>query len=391
MKTRLPLLLVAFSSAAVCAGCGDEPIAGGEDLAPASPDMTPAGRDPAVHPQAPLIQNNGGRVLANTEIQTIVWSGDPLATKRQQFGEWFVTSANFATLLEYGVGPGTAKPLVTITDPPPAIFDESAVGPLLRAKFADGSLPPPTANSLYVFYTSPLTKPTMDGTSACTGGWLGYHWQTLSGLPPPAPVHVPFAIIPFCTPGAGEFSSDTYTAAHEIAEAATDPEGTGWVNNDQPESEVADLCDDLGMTDAVLLADGSSTQYYVPRLWSAKTAAAGTSDPCLPVPGAPYVWFNAAIGSSPIVIHTDASGKGSATFSVEPFAEGSVGSIAWFLNEGPATGVRFSTEQGKGAAGSTQTVTITVNASALPGSYPLSLEAQAGTYRNVWWTSFLID
>ena len=395
MKFQLTLLLVAFSTACNGGGASDDmDVSGGDMAVPSAPDMAVAGRDPKEHPPQAIINNNGGRVLRNPELITIVWSGDSLATKRQQFAEWIATGDYLSNLAEYGVGPGTVQPLVTVTDPPPSTFDKSAAGPMLRAMFAAGTLPPPTKNSLYLIYLPHGTIATMDGGSGCdngTGGWLGYHAQTLTNLPQPAPAHVPFAIMPACHTGNAEFYDDTTTASHEIAEAATDPEGTGWINDSQPLSEVGDLCDPLSYTAAVMLPGGISTQYSVMRVWSAAAAAAGTSDPCLPVPPAPYVWFNAGITPYPIVITTDASGKGSATFQVEPFAMGNVGVISWYLNSGPASGVRFSATQGKGSPGSTQTVTISVTGAAQPNNYPLSLIAQAGQYQNAWWTYFTIN
>ena len=383
-----------FVLALAACGNGDGSDAGPVDVDMAiAPDLLPPLRDPGAHPPQAMITSNGGRVLKNPEIITIVWSGDALGQKRQQFADWLVTSDYFkTTMVDFGIGAGTTQPLVTITDPPPATFDESSVGPFLRAHFADGTIPPPNVNSLYVFYTPKATTPTMNGSRACSGGWLGYHSVTLSGEPPPAPSHVPFAIVPACSKGAGEFLEDTDTASHEIAEAATDPEITAWMDNAQPLSEVGDLCNDLRLSYAVTLPDGSSTQFSVQRIWSPSIAASGSGDPCVPTPGNGYIWFNAGVVPFAPIINTDANGKGTTTFLIEPFAQGNVGTISWIITDGPATGVRFSTTQGKGVAGSTQSVTITVSATAQPGNYPLSLVAYDNAGQsNVWWGYYVVN
>jgi hypothetical protein len=190
--------------------------------------------------------------------------------------------------------------------------------------------------------------------------------------------------------------------SHEAGEAASDPEGAGWYAAWLPLSEIGDLCTPLDVT---LTAPGQtpdggsgdggggdggtdSVDYLVSRLWSAKAAADGTSDPCLPVPPSPYAWFGAAVDQDGVL----ASIGTTSTFQVQPFAYGAVGKITWHLEAYDSSGVTFVPQSGAGAAGSTQVVTIKASDLAQSGVFPLMITASdAKGYQSVWTSSLTVQ
>jgi hypothetical protein len=407
-KTRFFTVSLAFFAVA---GCGGEGVPPGDspdmavappdlaqpDLAPPVMDMTIPLRDPASHPDQFTVGYNGGRVLKNVDIITVVWGADPLAQQRADFASWLVQSPYIDLLAEYNVGRGTAEGPFAIMDAPPKTLDDSAVGPLLRAKIMDGTLPMPQEDSLYMLYLPAGTTSTMQGGQGCQS-YGGYHWMATSGFA--MPKHLAYAIIPKCSMGMGQFNSDTFVGSHEIVEAITDAEGTGWVNTDTAAteslaSEIGDLCDPLRATyPGNVIADGGAPiNYRVTRFFSAKNAMAGNVDPCVPVPAMPYLWFNAGADPSELDITVDPNNDTHATLKIEPFAVGGdVGPISWqiFFNV-QTSGIALSQNSGMDVAGATIPIDVTVDPNALPGNYPFTVSSKAGTYRNVWYGVIVLE
>src|SRR5262245_9833485 len=125
---------------------GGLPIDGGapdrrfpRDLAPPPPDLAIPPRDPEEHPPQLSMSYQGGRLLKNIDVGTVVWAGDTaLAQARADFASWLVGSDYYKILEEYGIGPGTARGPVVLPGPAPTTLDDSGVGPLIRAALADG-------------------------------------------------------------------------------------------------------------------------------------------------------------------------------------------------------------------------------------------------------------
>ncbi len=381
---------------AVASGCSGEPPAGPADaaahdaaldLAPLPPDLAFPLRDPTAHPDLPFIFFNGGHLLRKIQVVTVTWAGDPLADARAQFAAWMVNSEYYDQLAEYGMARGTALGPYALPGPPPVTLDDSAVGPLLRGAIANGTLPPPVTDSLYILYLPPGTESTMSFGHGCAD-YGGYHWFTTTGMQ--SPKTMAYAIIPACVAGDAQFDSDTVVASHEVAEAATDPEGSGWLDPSMPLSEIGDLCTPLDATCTNDPGDGGMPiDYQVSRLWSAKTAKAGVADPCLPAPPSPYAWFNA--GAAPITVTLNGAPKVDVELDVEPFAYGPVGIISWQIVYGPGPGVLFSHTKGQGGAGSTQPITVTVTTDADIGPHVVMISSHAKTWNNVWYTTIDVE
>jgi hypothetical protein len=163
-------------------------------------------------------------------------------------------------------------------------------------------VPAPDANTIYALYLP--ASVTFNGVSeACDNAFEGYHSEgTYNGT------NYVYAIILECTdPSASLPDNTTDTAAHEIAESASDgfsTDTTGgyyidfndpntWAWNDSEDGEIADLCVDYYDLGQDHWTEGS---FLYQRIWSVEAAAAN-QNPCHPVPTG-EVYFNAAPASA---------------------------------------------------------------------------------------------
>ncbi|MHB8419526.1 MAG: hypothetical protein ACYDCL_15730 [Myxococcales bacterium] len=267
----LALLGVAAASGCCSYGPGD----GGYPTAP--------------HGAPVQVVSQGGPVLSSPALVTLTYANDPLRATDEAFDDWAVSSDWLSAAgKEYGVGPGTdAK--VELTQNAPSSITDVLIDGQLTSWIKDGTLPAPTAQTLYVLYlpsTTTVTDEVADVISCAVAG--AYHSESVTSQPPFA-----YAVVPTCPGvGLGEVSSEVQAAAsHEILEAATDPLPASQPAYQLPASspwnlatasaggEVADLCFPLSEVDH---------GFTVSLGWSNAAAAAG-GDPCVPSSqSAPY-------------------------------------------------------------------------------------------------------
>jgi hypothetical protein len=204
---------------------------------------------------APLIQipDQGGPRLANPSLVTVTWPGDPLVDALRAFGAWIPQSQYWNMLSEYGVSTGTQAASVELSGAAPASLDAAQIITLLRTGIASGLVPPPVPNRLYVVYGPPATTIT-NGTYVGCQQFVGFHDSTPPGTDPV----LVYAIVPRCpTPGMTDLAVTTWTASHEIAEAATDPRDDlpAWTTKPTDlrtphGGEIGDLCLGFPLTGA---------------------------------------------------------------------------------------------------------------------------------------------
>jgi hypothetical protein len=410
-----------FASSLVVAGCGgttanqDDAGNPGNDAGVAETSTDDGAADagpipyPAPHTAMPQVDYNGGRVLQNPKIVTITWaSDDPTRVSRlQQFGD-IITSTAWWTAVssEYCqqpgnkpcIGPGTGGGHVVIQDPPAAdgytdssqgaasslqdfIHDHVVGGNGITADF-----PAPDDNTLYVLYFPPGVTITLDGDASCdTFG--AYHNTMVLPNVNDLQSNVAYAIIPRC--GTKE-STTTYSASHEIIEAATDPDigeqTLSYYMLDQVWAggglggEVGDLCENSG--------SGSSmpeSTFTVQRTWSNKSAAAG-HDPCVPIPEG-EVYFNAAPRQSKVVLS-----KAGATavldidaFSDAPMAPWTISAIDYASFQQGTPLLSFSLDKTSVQNGDHVQLTITAKAAMPSGGDQFAISSKdANGTRHSW-------
>ncbi|MHB1844214.1 MAG: hypothetical protein ACYCWW_05185 [Deltaproteobacteria bacterium] len=310
----------------------------------------------------PQLTLGPGPVLSSVKLVTITYANDPLRATDEAFGDWIVTSAWFATVgKDYGVGPGTQKAKVELAETAPSQIADYGIDGALTQWIADGTVPAPDAQTLYLVYYPPTTSVTDAANDAisCTIA-AGYHSEDHTHSPSFA-----YAVVPTCS------SADPVVAAaevqgaasHELIEAATDPlpdSNPGWqLAPTNPwvlargGVEVGDLCFPLGATE-----DG----YTLSGIWSNSAAAAG-DDPCVPSSGAPYY----TVYATPSVV------------ALQPGGQARVTLVGWANAAVPSWPIAVSVGPGQqGLPGFTPTATLSVPTVGDGLTATLTLQAPAG-------------
>jgi hypothetical protein len=387
-------------------GCSGSPPPAPDDLGtyptgdlamPPAIDMTLPERDPTDHPPAVQMSNGGDPTLANMELWTVVWKGDEeLGQRINRFAGWMLQSDYWTSSLEeYGIGAGKAMGVIVLPDAVPTSFGDTPTARLIQAHVADGLFPKPNVNTVFSFI--PPKNITWDGGDPCQQ-YLGYH--TYAAVARNSKEYVPHAINFQCIePGQPAFDTLTFTLSHEAGETASDPYQNSWGTDNNLSrvaiSEIGDLCNDIGIQYTVTseIPDGGVVEdhYLVTRFYSAKNAAAGNADPCVPTPaGRPY--FNSGLlPNESTLTRSSATKSGSVDVMLEPFAFGDVGLIKWetFLQ---GSGVTITPSSGLAHAGDTIRLTITADKTAQPTVYliPILSQAQKGG-ENEWWGTVTVQ
>ena len=268
----------------------------GDDAADAQPEAAPY---PAFVPEVGKLVDNGGTKLTSPRIVTITWSTDANAPGAQMFDDALGASKYWKTAVgEYGIGPAKSDATlhVSITTAPPSPWDDSEIENWVVAQIsANGSTwPQPDGQTVYVVFIPENVMVTSQGSDACNS-YAGYHSEVAAG----SDSHVPYALVlEACHDlGTSAFDSATETAAHEIAEASTDPhpfsdvglsgfdgDHFAWELFQTGQDENGDACE---FYDYAYYKEGADLPYWVQRLWSNASGTAG-HDPCVPVRAQPY-------------------------------------------------------------------------------------------------------
>jgi hypothetical protein len=266
--------------------------AGQSDAAP--PDT---GALIGAHPRQPQVADLGGPVLAAPAVLPILYASDPDGASIVVFlSELAAASYWPTTTAEYGVGPLTVLPAITIAGAAPAMLDDTDIRSQIAAN-TSGSAPAWGAadpNVIYLFVVPPGTTETASGAGSCCADFGGYHDQASAGA-----VQVPYAVGCACPGFLGTsvpvLEERTGAISHELVEAATDPypaQNPAFYSTDQADlvwtlvtgGEVGDMC--AVFPDAFAVPPGVT--HLAQRTWSNVAAAAG-EDPCVPaVAHAPY-------------------------------------------------------------------------------------------------------
>jgi hypothetical protein len=305
-------------------GCGSGGGGHSADLA-APPDLISF----AAHPALPGFNFSDQNNITAPELTPVFWSTDTESQQVIDFLTFMGTSSYWTTwAAEYKVGPASVKPPITITDAPPMTISDSELQTLVQ-KFATNFVP--TANSLLVIIIPQKTTLTNGGASSCSF-FGGYHSvATINQM------QVPYATAARCPnpqTGQEDVNELTVSISHEIAEAATDPQGSMNFFHDHNTikdpnvlipsggGEVGDLCINLN---AKLTNSANNQSYVVQRLWSNKAALSGDTSPCVPSKG-PY--FGVAVVGSDTTNPSQITVKAgsSTTFELQGFDFGTTAS-----------------------------------------------------------------
>ncbi len=233
-------------------------------IAPASPSVEPLESRVALD-----MKYVGGAVMPAVHVQNIYLGADwadasnqVLAAEKNRFEQFsqFIVKSSYMTMLSgsgYGVGPGTSEPgvVLPLALDKTKVLDDAAIRFILLGQIsAQGSKVngSPDANTLYMIYLEPgvVTKIwSYDSVSALYGWHAAFAGKTRAG----DPVDIRYAVMPHTggpnlSAASWPVNTDTdmmtLTASHELAEAATDPDGNykkiGWYRPDNGD-EIGDV------------------------------------------------------------------------------------------------------------------------------------------------------
>lgn len=205
----------------------------------------------------PTVTYHGGYVLPHVEAQSIfygnLWNSLQYAGKRQtldNFIKYAVTSTfmDGLTRAGYGVGEGSARPGVVI---PAALakganLSDKSIQVAIQNAITSKKVQAPDHNSLYIVWVQPNVVVTSGGENS-VNDFDGYHDAFLGKDAAGHSLEINYAVLPYPTGGGGASVIDdlTSTAAHELAESATDPgvNSTAWYD-DQLDGEIGDFTQD---------------------------------------------------------------------------------------------------------------------------------------------------
>lgn len=361
------------------------------------------------HAPLPQLIDQGGELLSAPNVVTVTFANDTLVSQVRDLGA-SLTSSAWWNVVRPGycaadaglcVGDGPRGSSAVLPGSPSATYTDSDQGQastlqqLLAGAFADGWLPKPEANDVFVVYfpvgddpNAPTTTVTLGGMTSCVaGGFDGYHnFMAVGGQ------QVAYSVVMECQapppqlpsiPTIDVLQNTTMTTSHEVFESATDPipvtgfaldlndfDNWGWA--DIVGVEGADLCVDPFGLEQDETRDGA---YTVQRIWSNSRAAAGL-DPCVPAPEG-EAYFNAAPKSSFFIVDVG----GSVTFEVDAWSSGPIGDWTLLAQDWSAsmtsTYLDFSIAGSQESAAGPQIqvhdgsrIEVTVTLLADPGSLP---------------------
>ena len=403
-------------------GGGDDMNAAPQDMGPVIPDLAglPAPtQPPTTHP--PLMQEtsySSKSTIPAPEIYTIVWHGDDaLGAQVNTFNTWMLGSDYWKTgMKDYGVGAGTPKGVIVLSDDPPTTIDDSALSQLIESSVGSDPAWPKTvdANTIFSFVANPKTTVTMGGSQSCVV-FDGYHSLTPNQ-------GIPYLVNAYCLDEQmnPDWSDLTVTMSHEAAEAASDwdlAHNHVYAKNGNQSvpmlggGEIGDMCLSLNAT----IAANATTNYTVQRLYSQTAAVANNTEPCLP-PDTGTEWFGAGwvmtqTNAELVSITRNSQTKtGTATVKVEAWEmDPSFGPIGFYvvgsllpagvtMTPNIAINVDSSGNQ-TGAvqyanAGGVVSVTINVASTYVADGQPITLllisRNETKSHYQIWWGNLII-
>ena len=155
----------------------------------------------------------------------------------------------------------------------------------LKGLIAANKVPAPDDDTIYMIYFPSGIDPNDGSGPSCiaNGDYCAYHslYQATGGQ------NVRYGVMPdmdagTCSMGCGPQGFDSFTdvSSHELIEAVTDPDGTGWYDDGAPENdsnncgEIGDICAVGGTAEGAMVAG-----FFVQNEWSNKNKKCIAADP----------------------------------------------------------------------------------------------------------------
>jgi hypothetical protein len=236
-----------------------------------------------------LIGSDAG-IIAQPRAVAVTYDGDTLRSDVEtMISNLGATPYWQTTTSEYGVSRLSALAPIHLNETAPTLFDDNDIQTFITTHLnaADAGWPMPDGQTIYALYFPATTQVTLGGMHSCQTFGAYHSSYRLNG------VKVAYAVMPRC-PGAPSvplIATDlqllTGVTSHELIEAVTDIDGTGY--SLPPPSHIAfatfagaetgDMCE-FNSGAWILDPDLNVT---VQRTWSNQAALAG-HEPCVPAP-----------------------------------------------------------------------------------------------------------
>lgn len=231
----------------------------------------------------------GGPLLAHANVIAVYWGSAPNQAPMNQFYATITQSTYFDWLSEYSaggtaIGRGTFGGAFVVAAPTSSTISDGDIGAKLKALVANGTLPPPDANTLYMNHFAPTVTITMGGASSCQQ-FCAYHSTIANGNG----VNINYAVVPdmssaACASGCGlgdGFGNTTHWASNAMLNAVTDPAvglastlapPVGWIDGTST-MEIGNVCASYS---------ASVGGYRVSKAWSQRYGACIASTAAIP-------------------------------------------------------------------------------------------------------------
>ena len=373
----LTVLLMAFCSSAAAAGLRSQP------LRTAVPEATTPGTACTDVPHLAYPATGGGALIQHVKVVDVFYSPSfKYKAMLEDFYKAILQSAYFDWLTEYNVtnykiGRGSFVTSFEDTNVNPTTVKQINPETYLKGLIAANKVPPPDDDTMYMLYFPSGIDPTDGSGPSCiaNGNYCAYHnsYQATGGQ------NVRYGVMPDmdaggCSMGCGPagFQSFTDVSSHELIEAVTDPDGTGWyddgaaANSQDNCGEIGDICATGGTSEGATVAG-----FFVQNEWSNKFKK------CIAVdPNAAMNDFSLALSSSEITV--PAGGSIDVTVNLTKTA-GVAENIA-LTAPTPPTGLNaLFVPSSVTSAGGTSTLTVSASPSAAPGTALTLTVKGAGT------------
>ncbi len=239
----------------------------------------------------PKLEYSDGPLIQHVKVVDVFYSpGFPHKTMLEDYYRAILQSGYFDWLAEYSatnykIGRGTFVVSFEDTNANPTTVKQVDPETYLKGLLAAGKLPAPDDDTMYMLYFPSGIDPADDSGPSCisNGDYCAYHssYQAAGGQ------MIRYGVIPdleagACTQGCGPpgFASFTDVSSHELVEAVTDPDGSGWYDTGAPDTsskncgEIGDICAVGGAQET-----GTIGGFIVQKQWSNKNNTCIATDP----------------------------------------------------------------------------------------------------------------
>jgi hypothetical protein len=184
---------------------------------------------------------SGGPTIPHVQVNNIVMGAQPMNTTtlmQDLVHDYLPILGQY-----YGIGAGTLRSSVSLT-PFIGMPSNASIQSMILQQINSGVVPPPDGNQVYMIFLPPGQTITDLAGSATTGYHSNFYvYHDATGYHTATIVPAGTQLIPvYYAVSLGNSPSISVTASHELAEAVTDPNGTGFRDPTNPYGgEVADI------------------------------------------------------------------------------------------------------------------------------------------------------